>query len=212
MVLKNINHSLGYHTRKIVTMFFPLEKIAEEGEDSREVITELKENRISVKVRLGGNERSAERELRENEDVAQAMSLLLYGILSEITGFKPPWGILYGVRPARLMHAKTELLGEEGAKDFFRSSLVTENKIDLAVEVMKSENRIISLSSDNSFSLYISIPFCPSRCSYCSFVSHSIENAGELIEPYLELLIKELEATAEVAKTLGLRLEGRRRV
>ena len=207
MVLRNINHSLGYHTRKIATMFFPLEKIAEEGEDSREVITELKENRISVKVRLGGNERSAERELRENEDVAQAMSLLLYGVLSEITGFKPPWGILYGVRPARLMHAKTELLGEEGAKDFFRSSLVTENKIDLAVEVMKSENRIISLSSDNSFSLYISIPFCPSRCSYCSFVSHSIENAGELIEPYLELLVKELQATAEVAKTLGLRLE-----
>ena len=118
-----------------------------------------------------------------------------------------PWGILYGVRPARLMHATVESVGRDGAVKKFLSDKVQQKKIDLALAVMERENRIIELSSDNSFSLYVSIPFCPSRCSYCSFVSHSIANAQELIEPYVELLCKELEYTGSVAKELGLRLE-----
>ena len=74
---------------------------------------------------------------------------------------------------------------------------------------MKHENEIISLSKDNSFSLYISIPFCPTRCSYCSFVSHSVnsQSAKKLVEPYVELLCKELEETGRIAKELNLRLE-----
>jgi oxygen-independent coproporphyrinogen-3 oxidase len=72
---------------------------------------------------------------------------------------------------------------------------------------MHHENEIIKLSKDNSFSLYVSIPFCPTRCSYCSFVSHSIQNAADLIEPYVDLLCKELEINSKIAYDLGLRLE-----
>ena len=115
-----------------------------------------------------------------------------------------------GVRPAKLMHRICENIGEEKAKsDFQNRLLVSEQKTQLAFEVMKHENEIISLSKDNSFSLYISIPFCPTRCSYCSFVSHSVnsQSAKKLVEPYVELLCKELEETGRIAKELNLRLE-----
>lgn len=85
--------------------------------------------------------------------------------------------------------------------------LVNEEKTNLTVSVMHSENKIIALSDDRSFSLYVSIPFCPTRCSYCSFVSHSIENTVKLVDPYVELLIKEIEETGKYAKRLGLKLE-----
>ena len=207
MILKNINHDLGYHTQKIATMFFPLEKIREEGESEIEVVTEKEDNTLKVSADIYGNTLTKTQKVSENEDMAYAMSLLLFSVLTELTGFKPPWGILYGVRPARLMHSKCEELGEEGAKAFFLRRLAEEKKTDLALEVMKRENEIIKLSRENSCSLYVSIPFCPTRCAYCSFVSHSIENAGELTEPYTELLCRELEAKAKVVKDLNLRLE-----
>jgi len=92
--------------------------------------------------------------------------------------------------------------------DFFKNKfLVSESKLELCKKAVKGEESIISLSGDNSFSLYLSIPFCPTRCSYCSFVSHSIEKAQDIIPQYVELLCRELKITAEIAKKLGLRLE-----
>ena len=72
---------------------------------------------------------------------------------------------------------------------------------------MGNEQKILSLSRPESFSLYVSIPFCPTRCSYCSFVSSTVERTAKLIPQYLELLCVEVVRTAEVVKELGLRLE-----
>ena len=207
MILKNINHDFAYHTQKIATMFFPLEKIKPDGEDNIEVVCEQAQNQIKVSARVYSKEHTLCDVITEGDDAANKLSLLMYRVLSEVTGFAPPWGILYGVRPARLMHATVEKLGESAAVDKFRSDLVQPNKIDLALEVMHRENRIISLSRPESFSLYVSIPFCSTRCAYCSFVSHSIENAKGLIQPYVDLLSEELKRTAQEAKALGLRLE-----
>lgn len=99
-------------------------------------------------------------------------------------------------------------MDEEEAKKYFREKLlVSEEKTDLACETEKNERKILDLSQRNSFSLYVSIPFCPSRCSYCSFVSQSVEKAKHLVEPYLELLVKEIKKTAEIAESLKLNLE-----
>jgi len=205
MILNNINHSCSYQTEKIALTFLPLEKL---GVDNGNVITTKVENgRVWVDAQLYSKSIRKENTLKQNEDIAHAISVLLFEALQELTGFKPPWGILYGVRPARLMHSRAERFGEEEAKALFREDLTEEKKIKLAFEVMQRENRIISLSKPNSFSLYVSIPFCPSRCSYCSFVSHSIENAKDLIEPYVELLCRELEEIGKIAQQLALNLE-----
>lgn len=207
MIIRNINHDCAYHTEKIAVMFFPLEKLKTDGDDNVVIETKKENNTLSVRVRVFSRFEEQSRTIPSDADVAHELSVLLYDTLSKLTGYTMPWGILYGVRPARLMHATVESVGRDGAVKKFLSDKVQQKKIDLALAVMERENRIIELSSDNSFSLYVSIPFCPSRCSYCSFVSHSIANAQELIEPYVELLCKELEYTGSVAKELGLRLE-----
>lgn len=208
MILRNIHHNFAYHTEKIATMFFPLEKISTTGDDENIVVDAIKDgNSLVVNAKVYSKSLSRKIEMNDTDDGAREMSLLLYRVLSEITGFSPPWGILYGVRPARLMHATVETLGEEGARQKFLSDLVDEKKVNLALEVMKHENKLIALSRDNSFSLYVSIPFCPTRCSYCSFVSHSIQNAKDLINPYVDMLCIELQHNGKIARDLGLRLE-----
>ena len=205
MIINNINHDCSYQTEKIALTFFPLEKLGE-GENVV-VSTKLENGVIFADVKLCSKTVSKKRILKQNEDIQNGISVLLYEALSELTGFRPPWGILYGVRPARLMHSRNEKFGEEKALELFRDDLTEEKKISLAFEVMQRENKIISLSRANSFSLYVSIPFCPSRCSYCSFVSHSIENAGDLIQPYVNLLCRELEEIGRIAAQLKLNLE-----
>ena len=119
-----------------------------------------------------------------------------------------PWGILTGVRPVKLLRKLAEESNEEQAvKKFLNDFFVSNEKIALSRETEHNERKILELSRPESFSLYVGIPFCPSRCSYCSFVMASIERAEKLIEPYTKLLCEEIKRTAEIANKLGLRLE-----
>lgn len=212
MILKIIDHPYAYDMKNLCTVFFPFEKIREKERNGQKedliVETQMDGKLLRVKANIFEKHLEKRHILKENEDTATALSLLLYDVLSELTGFRPPWGILYGVRPAKLMHRLCGEMGEDKARDYFNNVfLVRKSKTDLTAEVMKRENKIISLSSHNSFSLYISIPFCPTRCTYCSFVSHSIERTKRLVEPYIQLLCRELERIGEIVKSLGLKLE-----
>lgn len=142
------------------------------------------------------------------DECERELAALLYECFAELTGMRPKWGVLTGVRPAKLMRRLTGQMGEEAAAAYFGDKLlVSPEKIRLCREVGASEDAITALSRPDSFSLYISIPFCPSRCSYCSFVSHSVEKAGRLIPGYVQLLIKEIALTGRLAAGAGLRLE-----
>ncbi len=208
MILKVSNHDFEYDMKNLCTVFFPFEKIRQAGDDEISVETKKTGDTFSVYAKAFGRSVEKVHILKNGEDEATAMSVLLYTTLSELTNFYPEWGILFGVRPAKLMHRFYEKMGEQGARDYFEKVfLVSKEKTDLAVNVMKHENKIIALSRKNSFSLYISIPFCPTRCSYCSFVSHSIERTKKLIKPYIALLIEEIKETSKIADALGLRLE-----
>lgn len=85
--------------------------------------------------------------------------------------------------------------------------MVSEAKTELARITSGNEARVISKSLCNGFSLYISIPFCPTRCSYCSFVSQSVEKAKKLVPEYVRLLVKEIEHTGELSAKAGLVLQ-----
>lgn len=144
----------------------------------------------------------------ENGSVELLLAQELYRLLCQLTGYTPPWGMLTGVRPVKLLRMKLEEGGEEYARRVLTQDYrCSEEKYALCRKVMDAEQSILSLSRPESFSLYISIPFCPTRCSYCSFVSQSIEKAHKLLPEYVEALVKELEATAQLARELGLRLE-----
>ncbi len=211
MVLVNTGHLFNYETENLCRVFFPLEKIEtvnEDKESERKITTEKTDNEISVKISFESNEKLLTKVCDENADFELEIATLLYRGLTEITSYIPQWGLLTGVRPSKLMIKLAEEMGEEKAREYFiKKLLVSEEKTCLAMSVAECEGKIISLSSKNSFSLYISIPFCPTRCSYCSFVSHSIEKTKKLMAPYVEKLCEEIKLTGEIAKELGLKLE-----
>lgn len=223
MKLIIINHTYHYETENLVRVFFPNEKIetVRENDGSRRFIeTKLEKTSrgavISVKVSLDTllQEETefplSEKLFDDTEDsfFERKLAGLLFSLLQRATGYTPPWGILTGVRPAKLMTNLCAKWGEERTKEYFSNELfVSEEKIRLASFVSKKEQPIIKKSKKDSFSLYVSIPFCPTRCSYCSFVSHSNESAKKLMEPYVKLLCRELEETGKIARELSLKLE-----
>ena len=133
---------------------------------------------------------------------------LLYHLLVKLLGFTQGWGLITGVRPVKLLRRLCRELGETAALAYFRDKLlVSEEKQRLCRTTLEAEDRLLSLSRPDSFSLYVSIPFCPTRCDYCSFVSQTVVRAKKLIPEYVEQLCRELAYTGELARRLGLRLE-----
>lgn len=211
MVLVNLGHDFNYETENLCRVFFPLEKIEtvnEDKDDVRKVVTEKEGNSVSVSISFPEGEKSLKKECEEDADFELEIATLLFRCLTEITSYVPRWGLLTGVRPSKLMLKLMEEMGRSNAGKYFTDKLlVSEEKTDLAMGVAECEEKIIARSKRNSFSLYISIPFCPTRCSYCSFVSHSIEKTKKLMAPYVENLCEEIRLTGEIAKDLGLCLE-----
>ena len=220
MKLCLINHSYKYELEKLIRIFLPFEKIEfcerEEREDRTSITSLLrseKETQLSAELLIDGKSfRFSETLSNENPDYGneceRLLAVALYNCFVKASGYVPEWGILTGVRPAKLFSRLSVFEGVSKAEEWFKKGLmVSENKISLCRETVESEDRITALSAPDSFSLYISIPFCPTRCAYCSFVSHSIEQAKGLIPEYIRLLKEELRLTAEIAKKLNLRLE-----
>ncbi len=203
------NHSFWFELENLTRLFFPNEKITVykefETTEAPFIYTEVSE-KVIIRAEINGFTKSLSADKADDNELAAAQ--LLYKILCEYTGITQPWGLLTGVRPVKLLRRIKEEVGEERAKSKFTDEFfVSREKLLLAEETEHNEKKILDLSRPESFSLYVGIPFCPSRCSYCSFVMSSIERAKKLIDPYTELLCKEIEATARIAKNLGLRLE-----
>lgn len=218
MNLNIIDHPFHYEMEKLSRIFFPddVTVYQEKNESGNYVTTERikKENGDIIKVKAVFSSDVREHECfvdrcdRFDNACEKKMAQLLFKALSEITGYTPPWGILTGVRPAKLMQKHISQDGEQAALDYFRNELfVSEEKSELAMTVAENEAPIIDKSRENSFSLYISIPFCPTRCSYCSFVSHSNEQAKKLMPEYVDKLCREIKYTGEQIRKYSMRLE-----
>jgi len=119
------------------------------------------------------------------------------------------WGMLTGVRPVRLMRNLYAKHGDiEKVKDIFKNQyFVSDEKIKLCSDIFNLQKNIIDSCKPNDYSLYISIPFCPTRCSYCSFVSVGSTNAIKLMEEYVQKLCREIEYTAKTAQKAKLNLK-----
>lgn len=206
------NHNFHFELENLARLFFPNEKITVIRDFSEPqppyIYTEVSD-KITISVNIGSFNKSETAVKKLTDDDNELVSAqLLYKLLCDFTGLTQPWGILTGVRPVKLLRRLAEESNEEQAvKKFENDFFVSNEKIALSRETEHNERKILELSRPESFSLYVGIPFCPSRCSYCSFVMASIERAKKLIEPYTKLLCEEIKRTAEIANKLGLRLE-----
>jgi oxygen-independent coproporphyrinogen-3 oxidase len=120
-----------------------------------------------------------------------------------------PWGILEGIRPVKLATKilKATKSPKTAVDSFMREYGATREKAELAVKVASVEMPIVDSIFPNGISLYIGIPFCPTRCLYCSFVSNSGDKCAKMIPEYLDCLKKEIRYTADIIRSNGNNIE-----
>ena len=120
---------------------------------------------------------------------------------------KPAWGALTGVRPGKLLAGlmNAGLDEKQAAKRFAKEYDVSPARVKLCLATTRETLRAEAALEARDVCLYVGIPFCPTRCAYCSFVSQSVEKSMGLIEPFLEALSRDIAATAAAVKTAGMR-------
>lgn len=135
------------------------------------------------------------------------VKLTIFALLSRETGMYPRWGLLTGVRPAKIVNT----LLSEGKSDeeclryLTEKYLVAQHKAELTLKVAKAERRLLAGNEKTDISLYIGIPFCPTRCLYCSFTAYPLKQYEKRVDEYLDAMFKEMEYLAEYAQNFHLK-------
>lgn len=133
------------------------------------------------------------------------VKMALYELLKEMTGMQLPWGALTGIRPTRLLYEALDAgLDMDAARArVMREFDVSADRAELLCEIAEMQ-RGVRTPEEGSFDLYIGIPFCKTRCSYCSFSSGEIGRNKKLVAPYTEALLREIELSARLMREAGL--------
>ena len=131
-----------------------------------------------------------------SKEEARLIKLTVFEAIKEIRNLDMPWGILTGVRPTKKINEMLEQgISEEYIKDILKEKyLAKDEKIDLAIDIAKIEKNILKNNNKNKISLYLGIPFCPTRCVYCSFPSFNLSQYTKKVDLYLDCLEKEILA------------------
>lgn len=216
-------HEERYAVEQSLLNFFPQERPVYEGdEDEGDSAAELtlrctaQTARAETRIRYHGREAtgSARVSLAEaGEDELElvrlrqrALKLSFFRAAKEVLGVELPWGALTGIRPGKL--AERYLLAGKTPQEVSRILAdpygVTAPRRRLAIESAQAGIAAGKTIREGDISLYLGIPFCPSRCSYCSFVSNSVEKSFALIAPYLAALHREIDDAARMVRELGL--------
>lgn len=222
MILKIDGNINRYYVQTLCMVFFPGATFGENevgGEGVPEVSVNVyseSENTAVAYASIKLNDRvcdstaavSREEPVTIATHEAIAVGRALFSAGKDLLGHIPPWGILTGVRPAKI--AGSLIRGGNGitkSKRILRDEyFLNPQKAALAVSVASLEMKILKKTPKNLCSLYVSIPFCPSRCSYCSFVSYTTPRLLSLIDPYIDAICSDLDDTFSVIEKLGLRL------
>lgn len=145
--------------------------------------------------------------LKDKRLIKRTIKFLLYQALSEFYNISMPWGSLTGVRPSKLVYDMLDdgIKMEEIPYLLNQDFAVSKEKANLICEVVK--NQLEVKLKDEEVDFYINIPICPTRCSYCSFISSEYERCKKYIDDYVLSLIKEINALKELIKAKGLRIK-----
>lgn len=206
-----------YYVQTVCMIFFPGEKFSGEEEEGAPVLyldvaDAADEITASARLLYQGRETVATKQIALTGEFTKdrARKIVIGNAIltaaGEMLHYRPSWGMLTGVRPSKVA---TELLLAGMSKTRVRKALnahymVIPKKAALATDVALREQQIIGHPDKRDCSVYISIPFCPTRCSYCSFVSYTSKRLLSLIPDYLTLLCKEIRNKFAAIRALGL--------
>lgn len=212
----------AFYVQTLCMIFFPGEKFVEnqiitEETPVMDVVVKNHDTYSYAKATLTYNGKTStsektvdfEPEVTKLRTAKIAAGNVVLAVGSEILGYRPAWGMLTGVRPSKVA---MEMLLNGNSKTKVKKILsndyfVIPKKAALATDIAVREQRIFGEPNIRDCSVYVSIPFCPSRCSYCSFVSYTTKKLLTLIPQYVEKLCAELAELLDTIKELGLNLK-----
>lgn len=209
------------YVQSLCLMYFPGEKFSEtevESEETPVVSVKMKTDDSScyayAQIKMGEITADGESTYKYNETrtalrtekVAVATAIFNAGV--KFFEYRPAWGILTGIRPAKVTAALYKELGTKTAvkKVLTNEYLLTPKKASLVTDIAVNELKILSHYGKDTCSLYVSIPFCPTRCAYCSFVSYSTKRLLSLIPDYLNQLLLDLDEIIDIIEEKGQRI------
>lgn len=210
MKILTYGHDFQDAVRQILQLFFDLN-----SEFCAESYLEKEENEYRAYARIKTGEKEAIGEARKNfpsptkKELSDLVKKSVFFASKKLSDMPTPWGISTGIRPAKT--ART-MLDENFTEDeilaFMRDEYLTEEKkAHLCLDVAKKERKLLEKTKENFISLYVGIPFCPTRCAYCSFISQATAHNKKFVEPYVTSLIKEIEEAASLAEEYGFKTE-----
>ena len=213
-------HDYRYAVEQSLLAFFPGQRPVYEGEEADRALVTLtgEAGQALAETVLTVDGRTARGQARtaipdgadeyEGERLRQrAVKLSFFEAARALTGVTPAWGALTGIRPAKLAAELLEAGGPEAADRELRDVyFVSPQRRRLCIECAQAGLEARDALRPEEISLYVGIPFCPTRCAYCSFVSNSVEKSLHLVEPYLQALLAEIDSAGRMVEELGLRI------
>ena len=221
MKLQLIGHNEKYAVEQSLLTLFPGERPVYgevTPEDEKWAVITLREEggSVCVTTRLGAEGKQAEyayafplsgSDYEREGQRRHTIGISFFGAARSLLGIRPAWGSLTGVRPTKVAAA---LLREGGRGHADRvlgeTYFVTPERRALVIEAAEAGMKAADDLAPNDISLYVGIPFCPTRCAYCSFVAQSVEKSFGMVEPYLDALAAEIAAAGETVRALGLNI------
>ena len=209
MKLTLLGHDDRYAVEQLLLALFPDNTEAEAVSTLHRGETWLT---ATAKITLDGKTATASRRLKAAEETVRlrrrCLQQSMYSAAIQLLPVTPPWGALAGVRPTKIttkhmLEGGTPKSADKLLKDVY---YVTDDRRKLAIECSESTVAAAKLLEPTDVSLYVGIPFCPTRCSYCSFVSRTIGKKTELLDPYLTALMRELEVTGRLLAQSGRKI------
>lgn len=221
-----IGHNYEYDVRELLKLFYKSSEIeisciSKENMEDEQTISpfDSAENTLITILDRDGEHVTATSILNRGEEIKEekleALSIYdrkrrekillkksIFKLLQKNRNVKAPWGILTGIRPTKIVHELLEKGFTEGRifSVLLEDYCISHDKAELLLSVAKTEHQFIYPIDENKISLYISIPFCPTRCLYCSFPSNPLKESGHLVDVYVDALCKEIEGVGKLIK------------
>jgi len=166
----------------------------------------IQENTITITGTLNDRQQILKREFEQNSAKTRKYAYLAVYLLllQQETNEEQSWGLLNGMRPTKLVHAlKKRRYHDQDIKKYLQETyLVSDEKMNLLLKIAEHQLRVVPdlYELEKEVSLYIGIPFCPTKCAYCTFAAYAYEPFKKWVNPFLETLIKEIEAVGAYIK------------
>lgn len=210
MKINTVNHSLEHNVWLVASLFFKdnedidITSSAEYGDGFIASETSIKYNNEIYSGSYRFDCRVSDE--HEKKRITSAVcGMALYNAAQKIQKKRLPWGVMTGIRPAKPMR---QMLADGKSPEYVldyisRLYKPEQAKLELALDVAQNELELLKKNHANEMGLYIGIPFCPTRCLYCSFVSTDLRHSKKYVDDFLACLLREIEYAARLVREYG---------